>query len=69
MPVLLVHGDEDQRVPYKQSRLYAEALAKAGKPHEFITLKGEGHGFSSSASMQLWLDKLDAFLTKYNPAG
>lgn len=69
VPVLLVHGDEDQRVPYKQSRLYAEALAKAGKPHEFITLKGEGHGFSSSASMQLWLDKLDAFLTKHNPAG
>ena len=44
------------------------ALAKAGKDFEFITLKGEGHGFSSDANMQLWLDKLDAFLAKYNPA-
>ena len=68
VPLLLMHGDEDQRVPYSQSKLYAEALAKAGKPHEFITLKDEGHGFSSDANLKLWLDKLDAFLAKYNPA-
>ncbi len=68
VPLLLVHGDADQRVSYKQSKLYADALAKAGKPYEFITLKGEGHGFSSDANLQLWLDKLEAFLTKYNPA-
>jgi dipeptidyl aminopeptidase/acylaminoacyl peptidase len=68
VPLLIVHGDDEQRVPYKQSKLYADALAKAGKPFEFITLKGEGHGFSSDANQQLWLDKLDAFLTKYNPA-
>ncbi|WP_421853884.1 alpha/beta fold hydrolase [Novosphingobium sp.] len=68
VPLLIVHGDADQRVPYKQSKLYADALAKAGKPFEFITLKGEGHGFSSDANQQLWLDKLEAFLTMYNPA-
>ncbi len=68
VPLLIVHGDDDQRVPYKQSKLYADALAKAGKAYEFITLKGEGHGFSSDANQQLWLDKLDAFLTRYNPA-
>jgi dipeptidyl aminopeptidase/acylaminoacyl peptidase len=69
VPLLLVHGDEDQRVPYQQSKLYADALAKAGKQHEFVTLKGEGHGFSSDANLKLWLDKLDAFLAKNNPAG
>lgn len=68
VPLLLVHGDNDQRVPYKQSKLYADALKAAGKPYEFDTLKGEGHGFSTSANMQLWLDRLDAFLGKYNPA-
>ncbi|GEN99303.1 peptidase S9 [Novosphingobium sediminis] len=68
VPVLLVHGDDDQRVPYKQSKLYADALAKAGKEYEFVTLKGEGHGFSSNANLKLWLDKLDAFLAKNNPA-
>lgn len=68
VPLLLFHGDEDQRVPYSQSKLYADALAKAGKDYEFVTLKGEGHGFSSNANLKLWLDKLDAFLAKHNPA-
>jgi dipeptidyl aminopeptidase/acylaminoacyl peptidase len=68
VPVLLVHGDKDSRVPYKQSRMLAEALKAAGKTYEFYTLPGEGHGFSTSANEQLWYDKLDAFLAKYNPA-
>lgn len=68
VPVLMMHGDDDQRVPYKQSKLYADALQQAGKTYEFYTLKGEGHGFSTSANMQQWLDRLDAFLRKYNPA-
>jgi len=68
VPVLMVHGDEDSTVPIKQSRVFAEALKNAGKPYEYYVLKGEQHGFSTSANMQLWLDKLDAFLGKYNPA-
>lgn len=68
VPILLMHGDADPRVPYKQSKLYADALKAAGKPAEFYTLKGEGHGFSSSENEQMWFDKLDAFLAKYNPA-
>jgi dipeptidyl aminopeptidase/acylaminoacyl peptidase len=67
-PVLLAHGDEDERVPYKQSSLYAEALKKAGKSHEFYTYKGEGHGFDDSANFKDWMDRLDAFLAKHNPS-
>ncbi len=68
VPVLVVHGDTDRRVPYKQSSLYAQALTKAGKPHEFHTYKGEGHGLSSKENWQDWLDRLEAFLAKHNPA-
>ncbi len=68
VPVLMMHGDADQRVPFKQSKMYADALKAAGKTYEFYPLKDEGHGFSNSANMQLWLDKMDAFLAKYNPA-
>ncbi|RQW45684.1 S9 family peptidase [Novosphingobium sp. LASN5T] len=68
VPVLMMHGTEDQRVPYKQSKLFADALKLSGKPYEFYTLEGEGHGFSTSANMQQWLDRLDVFLAKYNPA-
>jgi len=68
VPMLLVHGDKDQRVPVKQSRIYADALKAAGKTYEYYELPGEGHGFSSAANAQTWYDKLDAFLAKYNPA-
>ena len=68
VPVLLAHGDDDGTVPFKQSKAFADALKAAGKTFEFYPLKGESHGFSSSANMQLWLDKLDVFLGRYNPA-
>ena len=68
VPVLLAHGDADPRVPYQQSSLYAAALAKAGKPHEFHTLAGEGHDIESPANIKYWFDRLEAFLTRHNPA-
>lgn len=68
VPILMMHGDADQRVPYKQSKLYADALRSAGKSYEFYTLQGEGHGFSSSENEQQWFDRLEAFLARYNPA-
>lgn len=68
IPVMLVHGSDDQTVPPKQSRIYAEALKAAGKPHEYYEIPDEGHGFSSPANAQLWYDRLDAFLQKHNPA-
>ena len=68
VPVLLMHGDDDQRVPFDQSRLFADKLKAAGKTYEFYPLKGEGHGFSTSANQQIWLDRLEAFLARHNPA-
>lgn len=69
VPVLIAHGDADPRVPFKQSKQYADALTAAGKVHEFYPIPDEVHGFTKAANEQLWLDKLDAFLAKYNPAG
>jgi dipeptidyl aminopeptidase/acylaminoacyl peptidase len=67
VPLLIAHGDADQRVPFAQSKLYVDALRKAGKTVEFQDYKGEGHGFSSAANQADWLRRLDAFLAKYNP--
>jgi dipeptidyl aminopeptidase/acylaminoacyl peptidase len=68
IPVLLAHGDDDQTVPFKQSKLYVDALHRAGKQVEFAVYPGEGHGFSSTANLKDWLDRLEAFLNKYNPS-
>ncbi|MBU6266241.1 MAG: S9 family peptidase [Sphingomonadales bacterium] len=68
VPLLLAHGDKDQRVPFKQTQLFTNALKAAGKTYEFYPIAGEGHGFSTEANRKLWLDRLDAFLARYNPA-
>lgn len=68
VPVMLVHGTKDQRVPVKQSRLYVDALKAAGRPYEYYELEGEGHGFFKETSARTWYERLDAFLARYNPA-
>ena len=68
VPVLLAHGDSDQTVPYRQSKLYVDALKKAGKSVEFYSYEDEGHGFSKPGTLKDWLDRLDVFLKRYNPA-
>ncbi len=43
-PIITLHGDRDDIVPYKQAvRLHA-ALDKAGVPNRLITVNGAGHG-------------------------
>ncbi len=44
-PTLLLHGDKDTDVPYRQSAMMAEELKRQGVEHELITIPGGGHGF------------------------
>jgi acetyl esterase/lipase len=43
-PFLIVHGDADPRVSYKQSVWLTEALKNANVPVTFYTVKGAKHG-------------------------
>lgn len=45
-PVLLIHGDQDQMVPFKDLGLAADALAAAGFDTFTHVMKGAGHGIS-----------------------
>ncbi len=45
-PLLVLHGEEDQRVPISQSEQLVEALEQHGKRHEFQRYDGEAHGFA-----------------------
>lgn len=67
IPVLLIHGKDDTIVPYVQSKLMFEALTKAGKPVQFVTLDGEDHWLSRGASRQRMLAETAAFVEKHNP--
>jgi dipeptidyl aminopeptidase/acylaminoacyl peptidase len=43
MPLLIVHGELDVTVPIEQSEMMVASLKKAGKPYEYIELKGMDH--------------------------
>jgi dipeptidyl aminopeptidase/acylaminoacyl peptidase len=43
VPQVLVHGTEDENVPYEISERYYEAAVKAGDKVELVTLEGSGH--------------------------
>ncbi len=43
-PFLLIHGDADTAVPYRQSEVLYARLDKHGVTKEFLTIPGGGHG-------------------------
>jgi dipeptidyl aminopeptidase/acylaminoacyl peptidase len=66
-PILLIHGKDDTVVPYDQTRLMADALGKAGKKFELVTLNGEDHWLSRGDTRLQMLQATVAFLEKENP--
>jgi len=67
VPILIVHGVDDTVVRYEQSQRMAEALKRAGKPYEFVTLKGEDHWGSLSETRLQLLKAWITFLEAHNP--
>jgi len=46
VPVMLIAGGQDKRVPITHAEMMEKALKKAGKPVETLYFPTEGHGFS-----------------------
>ena len=62
IPILLIHGDDDDIVPIEQSEAMQVALNKAGKKSELITLKEGGHGGFSREQTLVTLSAIGTFL-------
>ena len=69
VPVLIVHGKDDPRVPYQNATDLRSALDKAGKPYEWLVKPGELHGFYAEKNNEELLTTMQAFLSKYIGAG
>ena len=69
VPVLLVHGEDDQRAPFAQAKAMRAALDAAHKPYEWLVKPGEGHGFYTEADNVEFYTRLQSFLAKYIGAG
>lgn len=68
IPVLVIHGKKDRRVPFAQSKNYVDRLKKAGKTHEFFIQPEGDHFFSREEDRLTFLTQMEAFLDKHNPA-
>jgi len=62
VPVLLAHGNLDQRVPFVHSEKMLEALRAGGKQVEWIELQGERHGIARAENRERFYNALFAFL-------
>ncbi len=66
VPVMLVHGERDERVPMSQYRALKSALVDAGRPPEVEILAAkEGHGFQEIENNVRLYTALEAFLDKH----
>ncbi len=67
-PIITIHGDADDVVPYTQAVRLREALDKAGVPNELFTVKGGGHGQFTDEDNRKAYAEVWQFLAKY-PVG
>ncbi len=66
VPILLVHGDLDTRVPTEQSLHLAQLLRDAGRTVELRLLPGATHSFGGAGLQQAWTWTME-FLNQHLP--
>lgn len=60
-PVLIIHGDKDTKVPYKDSADYLNVFPNA----KLITVKNAEHGFHQPLELKIAIDETVNFFSKY----
>lgn len=64
-PLLLAYGELDQRVPLAHGTRMRDALIAAGRPPEWVTYPGEGHGWSKPAHRLDFARRVETFLARH----
>jgi dipeptidyl aminopeptidase/acylaminoacyl peptidase len=64
-PLLIMHGDQDERVHPQQSEQLVEALKREDKAFEYVVYEDEGHGFSKKSNLLHFYATLERFLDWY----
>ena len=65
VPVLLLHGEKDERAPVEHAQRLAASLAERDHPHELRLFDGEGHGYFDPKNRLVALEYLTAFLEQH----
>jgi dipeptidyl aminopeptidase/acylaminoacyl peptidase len=63
-PLLVFQGDNDPRVPREESDQMVGRLRELGRPVEYVTFEGEGHGFTGRDAAQVVHDRTIDFFER-----
>ena len=63
--ILLLHGEVDLTVPFKQGKRMAAQLKKKRVPHRFVALEDAGHFLSDEATRIRVLQEMERFLAEH----
>jgi len=61
VPLLVIHGDKDERVPVAESRKLVSKLKEYNKQHEYLELKGANH-FFGTIYYRHWMEMFPAMI-------
>lgn len=67
IPLLLIHGVEDDIVPVEQAEIMYDAVREAGKPVEYVAIEGDGHNLLFRRTRLITLEAATQFLMEHNP--
>ncbi|MFD7553175.1 S9 family peptidase [Streptomyces sp. NPDC059835] len=65
IPVLVVQGANDVRVPRAEAEQIVAALAEKGLAHEYLLFPDEGHGLARPANRQAYYTAVERFLAAH----
>jgi dipeptidyl aminopeptidase/acylaminoacyl peptidase len=65
IPLLITHGELDDRAPYKNYELAVAELKRLGKNFESKSYPGEGHGFRNPDNSIDMYQRLESFFVKH----
>jgi len=68
-PVLLIHGDDDRNVPFKETTMLVESLREQGVEFEQVIFPDEVHGFLLHRNWKQALEAAADFLERKLAAG
>ncbi|MCE9680235.1 S9 family peptidase [Shewanella sp. AS1] len=64
-PVLIIHGEDDERAPIEHAQALKAALDETSHPYQWLVKDKEGHGFYKEENILEANKKILSFLDKY----
>ena len=64
-PMLVLHGEQDFRVPFTEGVAMFSALQRQGVPSRFVEFPDEGHWILKPANAQVWWKEMQGWFSKY----